>query len=225
MLRWLWSAALGSSLLLGGCLPSYSYNAAKSEAVPSGASVAISVIAPSFPESESVALEGHLRAALIQRGYKVMTSRTDLLIERSRWQRSFPKGAYSPTEGISRGLEQGGEVEGDGEGIKSLVEESETTDALRRYADLEQLLQLSREHGADFVLVVERFAAYGFSAQVLNAESQLVALSMVVSADRDAFSVALDSTGPGRSASTAKDGDSSRLEYMRLASHVAALMR
>lgn len=225
MFRWLRILASGSALLLGGCLPSYSYNTAKGEGVPGGATVSLSVVAPDFPETESVALEGYLRAALIQRGYRVMTSRTDLLVEHKRWERAFPEGSYSPTEGVSRGLEQGGEVEGDAAGIQSLIAESETTDALRRYSGLEELLALSREHGAAYLLVVERFAAYGYSAQVLHAETQVVALSMVVSADRASFSVALDSTGPGRHAPTAKDGDASRLHYMRLASHIAALMR
>ena len=215
-------------LLVIACQPSYTRHRARMGPLPQRASVMVGVLGPAYSAQTNEALEAFCQVALVNRGIKVVTNRTDLLINPERLSRVLPEKngeKYSPAEGISQGLRAGAVIEGQEADLKSLLQESEASDSVRRFKHLEALLNSAAESGADFVLSVYRFSDYGYAARLIRSKDRLLINVFVVSADSTGFSKALGPPRSGYRSASAQDGDVSHLDYLRLATRIASELR
>ena len=220
----------GVSLIFSmvGCQASYTRHRARLALLPPKASVMVGVLAPGYPAQDQEALEAYCQAALVNRGIRVTTNRTSLLVSPERLSRVLPSseaGKYSAGEGISHGLQAGAVIEGESSDVELLLKESEASDSVRRFEHLEQLLKAAKDSGAEFVLSVYRFSEYGYAARLIRAKDRLLLNVLVVASDADGFGKALGPPRGGYRSSSAEDGDVSHLDYMRLATRIASELR
>jgi len=216
-------ALAGLALILGlaGCAK-FTMNTVSATRLAKGATVGVVLMTPDKEPGSMTAMEGYLTVSLMARGLQVTSIRLEQLVGDAMLKRALPGGTFSASENFARGLSKGGELEADEEFVGQMLTANEMSEASQRLTALVGLTKDFRESlGLQYLLVVHQFDAYGYAVYAVRLEDRAVVSAMVVSGNRDGYIEALGEPVAGIR-SRAKDGDVTRLDYLRLSEFIAS---
>jgi len=199
----------------------YTMHSSRVKKVDPMSTIALAVWTPDEMYPSLSVLEGYMTTAIMSRGFAVYTMRLEMLAGSSMLRRIFPEGAYSAGKGFSKGMARGGRIEGETGFLEKTLERNEVVDAELRFEGLIRLAnRLPKEWGVQYLLVVHRFAEYGFASYVIQLEEKKIVNAFVITGNEEGFVEALGDPRQGRFLN-ADDGDGTNMELLRVADHIA----
>ena len=210
--------ALAFVVLATGCAK-YTFLEATAERVSKSRGIAVSVWSYNETNPGPVALEGYLTAALVGKGFTVRSIAIELLAGRTLLERILPGFDHPSGESSLMKLTLKGSAgqknDGKGFGVDDLAKAEERLVALAKLAR-----RVPVEWNVDYLLSVHHFDAFSYAVYVVRLTDNKVIHMTVVSGNRQGFAKVLQDPGFGYSYE-AEDGDVTRMQMLRLATHVA----
>lgn len=185
-------AALLAGSGLGGCAR-YTLIESSGGELSEGARLGVAIWSHGHRRAaERRALRGYLAGALAKRGFDVRMLNLELLLGEELEGRLYPEGSYSAGAALATGIRAGGRLEGAAEEVEALLERTEADDARARLDTLRGVAaDLAEEGNIDYVLVLERFASFGFNVYVVGTKTQRVVHSLTLMGNEDGLRAAL----------------------------------
>ena len=208
-----WCLALLALTLGTGC--AYTVRQANTGFLPAGSKVAVTVFGDDVEGPGPDVLEAYLTAALVGRGFEVHPLAVELLAGRNIVDRTL--------DPASNGMQAGGKVECK---VGTECRPSPTPqDRLESIASIIRSVPADRH--VQYLLAVQRYAAYGYAAYLVDLSRQAVVNVFVVGAKKDGFKRVLGTPAPkGGTFVSHRAGTtgSTRLNLIRIAEYVVNLL-